>query len=207
MKKTISLILAVILILLAFGGCSTKSDAPLEGAVFADGTNNDYDGLENITFAPLFQYLDAHGISMEQIIEDGVITETIAEMFANNRNVRLSNIGNLCSYLGCSVDDIMKYEESGVHEVAHEIDWDTQTEAKKNYESTGKIRFKPLLHYLSEHKNEHNYNINYLITSEKLFTATEYIRIMSDHDFRVSMVSRLCNYFKTDVSNIISFYN
>ena len=84
MKKTISLILAVILILLAFGGCSTKSDAPLEGAVFADGTNNDYDGLENITFAPLFQYLDAHGISMEQIIEDGVITETIAEMFANN---------------------------------------------------------------------------------------------------------------------------
>ncbi|MBR1936758.1 MAG: hypothetical protein IJ842_03585 [Bacilli bacterium] len=165
------------------------------------GNDEDYDGLENITFAPLFQYLDAHGISMEQIIEDGVITETIAEMFANNDNMKLSNVSNLISYLGCDVKDVMKYEKSGVHEVAHEIDWNTDTVKKQDYESKGFITFKPLLHYISEH----NYKANKLIFYEGLFTATEFTRIKSDHNFRVSMVNRLCNYFKIDVSDVIEF--
>lgn len=164
------------------------------------GNDEDYSGMENLTFAPLFSYLDAHGISMEQIIEDGVVTETIAEKIANNENVKLSNVGNLISYLGCNVEDVIKFEKSGVHEVAHEIDWNTDTVKKQDYESNGKITFNPLRTYLKEH----DMSMNSLV-KDNVITPTESVRFMGNYDFKTRMVNHLCNYLQTDVSNIIQF--
>ena len=164
------------------------------------GNDEDYSGMENLTFAPLFSYLDAHGISMEQIIEDGVVTETIAEKIANNENVKLSNVGNLISYLGCNVEDVIKFEKSGVHEVAHEIDWNTDTVKKQDYESNGKITFNPLRTYLKEHDMLMN-----SLVKDNVITPTESVRFMANYDFKTRMVNHLCNYLQTDVSNIIQF--
>ncbi len=164
------------------------------------GNDEDYNGMENLTFAPLFSYLDAHGISMEQIIEDGVVTETIAEKIANNENVKLSNVGNLISYLGCNVEDVIKFEKSGVHEVAHKIDWNTDTVKKQDYESNGQITFNPLRTYLKEH----DMSVNSLV-KDNVITPTESVRFMANYDFKTRMVNHLCNYLQTDVSNIIQF--
>ncbi|MBQ7548668.1 MAG: hypothetical protein IJT03_03080 [Clostridia bacterium] len=164
------------------------------------GGENEYTGLKNLTFAPLFSYLDAHGVTMEKIIEDGVITESIAEKIAGNEAVTLKNVGNLCSYLGCGVEDIMKFEKSGVNEVAHEITWDTKIVKKQDYESTGIISFSPLSAYAKEHGITQQRMIQ-----DGVIRYPDVTRIISNHNYTVRFIMTLCQYLQTDVSNVIKF--
>ena len=56
------------------------------------GGENEYTGLKNLTFAPLFSYLDAHGVTMEKIIEDGVMLGPEVGLFTVNhepKNIRV----------------------------------------------------------------------------------------------------------------------
>ena len=98
------------------------------------------------------------------------------------------------------MEDIIKYDASGVEEIAHEINWNKETEKKQNYESTGFISFKPLLAYLKAH------NITmYDLIKKEVITPTESTRIRADHNFYVSFVIDLCQYLHADVSDVIKF--
>ena len=166
------------------------------------GADEEYDGFTVLTFAPLFSYLDSHGISMEKIIEDGVISEATAEDLANNENTRLSNIASLCSYLGCNVEDIMKYDDSeSVHEAAGAITWDPRTVKKQDYESTGMISFAPFHDYIASHDE---ISMQQLIREEVL-TSSEVTRLNANMNFKVGEVVKLCHYLKTEVSDVITF--
>lgn len=165
------------------------------------GSDEEYSGFTVLTFAPLFSYLETHGIAMEKLIEDGVITEATAEDLANNENTKLSNIASLCSYLGCNVEDIVKYDSAGVNEVAHEITWDTETVKKQDYESTGMISFNPLHAYLASH----NEISMYQLIKEEVITSSEATRLNVNADFKIGMVVKLCHYLHTDVSDVITF--
>ena len=84
-------------------GVLINKDVTKDGEYVITKTQKEHLGNDEnykyLTFAPLFSYLDDKGISMEKLIENGVITEPIAEKLANNDNVRLSNIGNLISWM------------------------------------------------------------------------------------------------------------
>lgn len=188
-------------------GVLVNKDASKDRKYVITKTNKEYlggdytDGDTNVSFAPLFSYLDAHGVSVEQLIEDGVISESVAERIAKNDNqLTISVIGMLCSYLGCKVEDIIKYEESGVYEVAHEIDWNTETVKKQNYDCRGVVGFYPLRDYL----NSQGKTVNQLV-KDGIIQSSSATRISYNHNFTLKFIMYLCGQLQTDVSNIISF--
>lgn len=62
-----------------------------------------------ISFKPLLTYLEEHGITMYQMIKDGVITATESTRIRADHNFRLSFVGRLCEYLDCKPEDIIEY--------------------------------------------------------------------------------------------------
>ena len=62
-----------------------------------------------ISFKPLHTYLEEHGITMYQMIKDGVITATESTRIRSDHNFRLSFVGRLCEYLDCKPEDIIEY--------------------------------------------------------------------------------------------------
>ena len=188
-------------------GVLISKDATRDRKYVITKTNKEYlggdstDGDTNVSFAPLFTYLDAHGVSVEQLIEDGVISEPVAERIANNDNqLTISVIGMLCSYLGCKVEDIVKYEGAGVYEAAHEIDWNIETVKKQDYECTGVVGFYPLRNYL----NSQGKTVNQLV-KDGIILYNQATRISYNHNFTLKFIMYLCGQLQTDVSNIISF--
>lgn len=164
------------------------------------GNDEDYNGVENLTFAPLFSYLDSHGISMEKLIEDGVINELVAESFANNDNLTLKTIGRVCSYLGINVEDVMKFEKSGVHEPAHEITWNTEVVKKRDYKSKYVISYDPLRSYMKE-----NGITQYQMVKEGVISYSHVTRLSFNYNYTVKFIMHLCRYLNTDVYNVVEF--
>ena len=64
----------------------------------------------------------------------------------------------------------------------------------------GRISFKPLLSYLKAHDIS-----MYTLIKDGVITATESTRIMADHNFRLSLVDKLCTYLKCQPEDIIAY--
>lgn len=188
-------------------GVLINKDATKDHKYIITKTQEEYLGddsdieLKKWTFAPLFSYLDDHDIPMEKLIEDGVINEAVAEGLANNNaNLLISNIGRLCDYLGVDIKDIVKFDASGAYGIAHEIDWNTETVKKKNFEYKGYINFNPLRAYF----RANNMSQGSLLHAG-LLRPYEITRISCNHNFAIKFIMVLCERFQIDVSNVIGF--
>lgn len=62
-----------------------------------------------IVFDPLWNTMKKQGISTYRLREAcGIDSKTVRRLRAND-NIETKTINKLCSFLGCSVDDIMTY--------------------------------------------------------------------------------------------------
>lgn len=70
-----------------------------------------------ITFKPLSTYLKAHGITIHQLLKDGVIVPSDVTRISCDHNYPLKFIDKLCGYLQCQPGDIIAYipeNEAGI---------------------------------------------------------------------------------------------
>lgn len=64
----------------------------------------------------------------------------------------------------------------------------------------GRISFHPLFSYLEAHDIS-----MYTLIKDGVITATEATRLRADHNFRLSLVDKLCTYLKCQPEDIIAY--
>lgn len=60
------------------------------------------------TYKPLLEIIEKQGISINQLYEQGVITDHSANNIRKGRPVSISAIANICRYLNVSIDQVVE---------------------------------------------------------------------------------------------------
>ena len=66
-----------------------------------------------ITFAPLMRTLKARGMTMGDLVRRGVITPAHVTRIRYDHDFTLKFANQLCEYLGCGINDVIKYVDDG----------------------------------------------------------------------------------------------
>lgn len=66
-----------------------------------------------ITFAPLMRTLQARGMTMGDLVRRGVITPAHVTRMRSDHDFTLKFAHHLCEYLGCGINDVIKYVDDG----------------------------------------------------------------------------------------------
>lgn len=63
-----------------------------------------------IDYAPLWEYMDTHGISQYYLLKRGIDNKTIYNL-KRNENITLLTLEKLCKAMSCTPNDIVKFTD------------------------------------------------------------------------------------------------
>lgn len=63
-----------------------------------------------IDYKPMWEYMDAHGISQYYLLKHGIDNKTIYNL-KRNENITLLTLEKLCKAMKCTPNDIVKFTD------------------------------------------------------------------------------------------------